>query len=73
MIERHDSEQKYSTGNWAAIDWFSMRRRITYRSRSNSASSVPLAFQIMICSISGRVALAFSPITATLIGTCRQP
>jgi len=29
--------------------------------------------QIMICSISGRVALAFSPMQATSIGTCRQP
>jgi len=27
----------------------------------------------MICSISGRVALAFSPMQATLIGTWRQP
>ena len=73
MIERQDSEQKYSSAIWAAIAAFSIRRRITYRSRSNSASVAPVPFQIMICSISGRVALAFSPITSTLIGTWRQP
>jgi hypothetical protein len=28
---------------------------------------------IMICSISGRVALAFSPITPIFTGTWRQP
>ncbi len=37
------------------------------------ASSDRFAFQIIICSISGRVALAFSPMQSTLIGTCRQP
>ena len=77
MIDRHDNEQKYNSGICAAIACFSMRRRITYRSRSNAASSVPAGaargFQTMICSISGRVALAFSPMQATLIGTCRQP
>ena len=73
MIDRHDSEQKYSSGAPDIVALFSMRRRITYRSRSNVASGTPGALQIMICSISGRVALAFSPMQATSIGTCRQP
>ena len=51
---------------------FSMRRRITYKSRSKRASSTPRP-RTMICSISGRVALAFSPMHPALIGTWRQP
>ena len=73
MIDRQLSEHTYSSLICAAIAAFSMRRRITYRSRSNSESSVPRTLRSMICSISGRVAFAFSPITDTSIGTWRQP
>ena len=34
---------------------------IAHGSRANTSSDTPRGFQIMICSISGRVALAFSP------------
>ena len=73
MIERQDSEQRYISLICAAMACFSMRRRMTYRSRSKAASSAPVLLCTMICSISGRVALAFSPMQLTSIGTCRQP
>ena len=73
MIDRQDSEQKYSPAIWAAMAAFSIRRRITYSSRSNLTWSMSFSQRIRICSISGRVALAFSPRTPVFTGTWRQP
>ena len=73
MIDRQDSEQKYSSRTCAAMAAFSMRRRMMYSSRSKRTWSMSFSQRIRICSISGRVAFAFSPSTAVFTGTWRQP
>jgi DNA-binding IclR family transcriptional regulator len=50
-----------------------MRLRHRNSARSSGSPSRPGGGESMICSISGRVALAFSPITEVSTGTWRQP
>src|SRR5438034_907207 len=50
-----------------------MRLRTRNSARSSASPSSPEGGESMICSISGRVALALSPITAVFTGTWRQP